>query len=150
MCHKQRIKDLHIFCRNFPHFRFTHFRFTHFLRKFISKNYGWRKVICFLCTDTLHWQTQPISLFSVWHVTPDTWHMTNRMWHWMVNIGSKCQVTGSTSFEKIMSCDILPVECDTWDVVGGRRTMRGTPGREPHMPYQITNISYQIWNSMSF
>ena len=34
--------------------------------------------------------------------------------------------------------------------VGGRRTMRGTPGREPHMPYQIPNIPYQIWNTMSF
>ena len=25
--------------------------------------------------------------------------------------------------------------------------MRGTPGGEPHMPYQIPNIPYQIWNS---
>ena len=33
--------------------------------------------------------------------------------------------------------------------VGGRRTMRGTPGREPHMSYQIPNIPYQICNSMS-
>ena len=24
--------------------------------------------------------------------------------------------------------------------LGGRRTMRGTPGREPHIPYQIPNI----------
>ena len=42
-----------------------------------------------------------------------------------------------------------------WDIswaymVGGRWTMRGTPGREPHFPYQIPNISYQIWNIMSF
>ena len=36
-----------------------------------------------------------------------------------------------------------------WDQptpLGGRRTMRGTPGREPHIPYQIPNITYQIWN----
>ena len=26
--------------------------------------------------------------------------------------------------------------------------MRGTPGREPHIPYQILSIPYQIWNSM--
>ena len=45
MCHKQRIKDLRIFCRDF-----SHFRFTHFLRKVIGKNYGLRKVIRFLCT----------------------------------------------------------------------------------------------------
>ena len=32
--------------------------------------------------------------------------------------------------------------------LGGRQTMRGTLGREPHMPYQISNIPYQIWNSM--
>ena len=48
MCHKQRIKDLHLFCRDL-----LHFRFTHFLRKVIGKNYCWRKVICFLRTDTL-------------------------------------------------------------------------------------------------
>ena len=34
--------------------------------------------------------------------------------------------------------------------IGGRQTMRGTSGREPHIPYQIPNIPYQIWNSMSF
>ena len=36
----------------------------------------------------------------------------------MVNIGSKCQVTSSKSLEIIMSCDMSPVECDTWDVDG--------------------------------
>ena len=25
-------------------------------------------------------------------------------------------------------------------IIGGRRTMRGTPGREPHMPYQISKF----------
>ena len=34
--------------------------------------------------------------------------------------------------------------------VGDRRTMRGTHGRVPHIPYQIQNIPYQIWNSMYF
>ena len=34
--------------------------------------------------------------------------------------------------------------------IGVRRTMRGTSGREPHNPYQIPNIPYQIWNCMSF
>ena len=48
LCHKQRIKDLSLFCRDL-----SHFRFTHFLRKVIGKNYGWRKVICFLCTETV-------------------------------------------------------------------------------------------------
>ena len=33
--------------------------------------------------------------------------------------------------------------------LGGRRTMTGTPGREPHIPYQIPNNPYQIWNGMS-
>ena len=35
-------------------------------------------------------------------------------------------------------------------LLGGRRTTRGTPGREPHNPYQIPNIPYQIWNCISF
>ena len=34
--------------------------------------------------------------------------------------------------------------------LGGRRTVRGTPRREPHIPYQIPKIPYQIWNSMSY
>ena len=34
--------------------------------------------------------------------------------------------------------------------LGGRGTIRGTPGREPNIPNQIPNIPYQIWNSMSF
>ena len=45
MCHKQKIKDLRLFCRDL-----SYFKFTHFLRKVIGKNYGWRKVIHLLCT----------------------------------------------------------------------------------------------------
>jgi hypothetical protein len=33
---------------------------------------------------------------------------------------------------------------------GDRRTMRGTSGGEPHIPYQILNLLYQILISMSF
>ena len=51
---------------------------------------------------------------------------------------------------------VPPIQCSTvtpvrvGQFIGGRRTMRGTPGREPHIPYQIPNMPYQIWNSMSF
>ena len=34
--------------------------------------------------------------------------------------------------------------------IGGRQTLRGTPGREPDIPYQIPNIPYQIWKVCPF
>ena len=38
----------------------------------------------------------------------------------------------------------------SWPAIGGKRTMRGTSGREPHIPYQTPNMPYQICNCMSF
>ena len=75
----------------------------------------------FLPTDNIPSTDKPRK-FLYFSVKCDTWHMTNKMWHvthnthWMVNIGSKCQVTSSKFLEFMMSCYMLHLTCDMWQV----------------------------------